>query len=224
MHVRARPSGASTSHEPLSSEPALVERMLRRDESAWAEFQRRYARLATACISRALGPSAQPSDVEEVHAIALAELLEDDMRKLRTFDPSRGRLSCWFGTVAKHTACNHARSLRRSSAHSALEAALEVPEGAPTPDERMELAERHALTTRLFRSLSSREIEFAALYYGEELPAQQIADQLQISIKTVYTRRFRIQSRLGSVLAQEDLGVASPLSTPARAAQERMAA
>src|SRR5262245_33012948 len=85
-------------------EAALLQGALQRDRLAWREFMRRYEPVARQRISRVLASrkSAHSSAViDEVMSDFYLRLLDDDMRKLRKFDPSRGAaLRTWLAMVA----------------------------------------------------------------------------------------------------------------------------
>jgi RNA polymerase sigma-70 factor, ECF subfamily len=51
--------------------------------------------------------------------------------------------------------------------------------------------------------LSARDREFMQLYFGLGLEPQQVASKMGISIKTVYTKRHKIQARLESLLERQ---------------------
>ena len=44
-----------------------------------------------------------------------------------------------------------------------------------------------------------------ALYFGEGLEPEQIAERMHISVKTVYSKKHKIQSRLEAMLSQAQL-------------------
>src|SRR5687768_2381327 len=81
------------------TERQLLRRVLVQEEKAWAEPIRRYRALVYRCITRVLGkygPMFTSGDVDEVYADVLMNLLRDDMRKLRMYNPARGtKLGSW---------------------------------------------------------------------------------------------------------------------------------
>jgi RNA polymerase sigma-70 factor (ECF subfamily) len=50
------------------------------------------------------------------------------------------------------------------------------------------------------RELSDKDREFFALYFDEGLDVEQIAAKMQVSVKTVYTKKHKIQSRIEACL------------------------
>jgi len=53
------------------------------------------------------------------------------------------------------------------------------------------------------RDFTRKDRKFLELYYSEGLEPGQVAEQLGISVKTVYSKRHKIQGRIESLLAGE---------------------
>jgi RNA polymerase sigma-70 factor, ECF subfamily len=71
----------------------------------------------------------------------------------------------------------------------------------PDPFEVTSELERAAIAQQTLADFSEKDRTFAALYFGEGMDPQDIADRMNISVKTVYSKKHKIQSRLESVLA-----------------------
>ncbi|WP_437682914.1 RNA polymerase sigma factor [Sorangium sp. So ce131] len=188
------------------AEGVLVKEMIAGNERAWRAFHARYDRLVHRCISGVIARFSAvvgQDDIRDIHATLLVQLLSNDMRKLRTFDAERGtRLSAWIGTLAVHCAYDHLRGARRALRCAPLDdAAVELPSEAPSPQEHAERRERAALVGQVLHDFSDKDREFVALYFGEGLAPEQIAERMQISVKTVYTKKHKIQSRLEAMLS-----------------------
>jgi RNA polymerase sigma-70 factor (ECF subfamily) len=65
--------------------------------------------------------------------------------------------------------------------------------------------ERAACVATLLAGFSDKDREFVTLYYGEGLSPEQIADRMNISVKTVYSKKHKIRSRLELLLGAEQL-------------------
>lgn len=175
-------------------------RMLLRDAFAWREFQRRFDRLIFRCIHRVVRRSARPmgsEDVREIHATFLLELMSRDMHRLRSFCPERGsQLGSWVGMLATNTARDYLRAMGRQPSHMELVEAEHVssPERLPSEwvTDRQRLAEIHEVV----ESFSSRDRDFVRLSFLDELEPEEIAERMQISVKTVYSKKHKIQQRL----------------------------
>lgn len=182
----------------------LVAGLLDNETWAWKEFQRRYDRLIHRCITkvtRRFGRIVGQDDVRDIYASLYLSLVTQNRRKLRTYDPLRGnRFSSWIGLLAINCAYDYLRSLRREPHTGSLAEAAELACGLPDPYEHAALNQRAKLATDVLGSFSQKDRTFATLYFGEELDPSEIASRMKISVKTVYSKKHKIQSRLESVL------------------------
>lgn len=195
----------SVRREPRSwSETELLERLLESDPSAWRELNHRYARLVTSCIQRVVGRFAKRISVdavEEIYAIFSLKLLANDKLKLRSFEPSRGnKLGTWLGMLATHCAYDYLRSVRREPSAVCLTEAETLSSDSQDPCETAMLSERAQLVRDLLADFSDRDRQFVTLYYQDGLSPERVAEQLGISVKTVYSKKHKIQRKLSEIV------------------------
>jgi RNA polymerase sigma-70 factor (ECF subfamily) len=190
-------------NEIADEEARLVAAMVANEPIAWREFQRKYDRLILRCITKVTKRFASVSqeDVREIYAQLIVSLLANDKNKLRTFDPERGnRFSSWIGLLAIHCAYDHLRAIRREPQKEALAEASDLAAELPDPYEQTAQRERADIAARVLEGFSERDRTFAALYFGEGMAPDQIAEKMNISVKTVYSKKHKIQSRLEAML------------------------
>jgi RNA polymerase sigma-70 factor (ECF subfamily) len=186
----------------IQDQARLVTEMLAGSRQAWGTFHARYDGIIARCIGRA-APRLGREDVREINATLLVQLCANDMGKLRGFDPARGvKLGTWVGMLAGHCAIDHMRSRRREPRRAPLDEADEVLAEVPTPYDLLDRKERLATACAVIGELSDKDQEFFALYFDEELDVEQIAARMQVSVKTVYTKKHKIQSRIEARLAE----------------------
>jgi RNA polymerase sigma-70 factor (ECF subfamily) len=182
------------------SDEQLLARMVKNQPLAWREFERRYDRLIDRCIlkvTRRFSSVVSQDDVREIGATLRLSLLANDMHKLRTFDPERGnRFSSWIGLLAINCAYDYLRSVRREPGKAALTEATDLASEMPDPFEAVVQRQRARIAQTLLESFSARDRAFAALYFGEGLDPVAIAARMKISVKTVYSKKHKIQARL----------------------------
>ena len=204
----------SPSFCPLSTpdpgdEGSFVQRLLADDPVAWHTFHVRYSRLIYRCISRVTARFAallSPEDVREVYGLLHIQLLANDKHRLRSFQPGRGnRLGSWIGMLAIHSAYDYLRALRREAPRTCLSAAEAVGTESSDPYEDYLMQERARTVAAMLQELSAKDREFVTLYYGEGLEPEQIAKRMEISVKTVYSKKHKIRSRLETLLVQQQL-------------------
>lgn len=186
----------------------LVQRLLANDSAAWNEFSTRYGRLMLSCIARVTSRFGRvsPDDVAEIYAGLCLQLLSNDKHKLRSFEPGRGtRLGSWLGLLATHAAYDFLRSVRRTPRLDDLSVAETIAVDHPDPSEATLQQERARLFERVLAKLTPKDREFVELYYVQGLEPEDVARVMGISVKTVYTKKHKLQGRLESLLAHDSL-------------------
>jgi RNA polymerase sigma-70 factor (ECF subfamily) len=199
---------ARTALPPADADRTLVAALLADDAAAWREFRRRYDRLALSCIRKATARFAAVSsdDVRDIHGQWCLSLLVCHKAKLRAFDPARGaRLSTYVGMLARHCAYDWLGVRRREPHREDLACAAALPGLVPDPFDAALQNERAAVASRLLRVFSARDQEFAALYFAGT-DAHDIARLMRVSVKSVYSKKHKIQARLESIVAREQDG------------------
>jgi RNA polymerase sigma-70 factor, ECF subfamily len=203
---RASHSGKTSKSAEIESDMELLTQMIANKPRAWREFQTRYERLIHRCIlkvTRRFSSIVSQDDVREIHAQLLVSLLANDKHKLRTFDPTRGnRFSSWVGLLAINCAYDYLRSLKREPNKAALSEALDLVCDLPDPFDQASNKQRAEIAAKMLADFSDKDRDFAALYFGEGMEPNEIAVRMNISVKTVYSKKHKIQSRLESFLAE----------------------
>ncbi len=186
------------------SETELLARMLQREAVAWCEFHRRYDRLIYRCIHKVTGRfpgSITTEDVREIYAMFLLSLNRRNMHKLRTFDAGRGnKLSSWVGMLATNCAWDYLRGVARQPQCTTLADAEQIGCPATDPYEDLLEKERWAVVNDVLSSFSKKDRAFVRLYYVDGLTPEEVADEMGISVKTVYSKKHKIRCRLEKAL------------------------
>ncbi len=183
-----------------TTDEALLEEVLRRREVAFGELLRRYRGLLFRCITRITGRYERvlgSEDTDEIFAEVCLALWADDLRRLRAYDPARGmKLGSWLGLIATHATYDFLRRVARRPPHDDLERLPERTADEPTALDRLIVDERRGALGALTDELSRRDRDFVALYFGSEHEPEEVAQKLGISVKTVYSKKNKITSRL----------------------------
>jgi RNA polymerase sigma-70 factor (ECF subfamily) len=186
-------------------EAELIGGLLLGSDRSWREFHSRYDRLIYRCITKVTSRFAFVShdDIREIYATLLLQLLSNDMHKLRTYDAARGsRFSSWIGLLAVNAAYDHLRTQRREPNRAPVSEAEALGSEEPSPLEVVERRERSAQLEALLQTFSAKDREFVSLYFGEGLDAEVVAERMRISVKTVYSKKHKIRTRLEAMLAE----------------------
>lgn len=201
-----RGDSPEVSDASFSSDEALVAALIDGDDNAWRELHARYGTLMRQCIARVMPRGASSEDIQEVFAMLSMQLIANDKHRLRMFDPTRGlRLRSWIALLATHCARDYVRSSRRDREREPLSSAEDLPCDFPSPLDLAERRERAAILASALGTLTVRDRELVSLYLGEELAPEQIAQRMQISVKTVYSKAYKIKARLSAMLSEAKL-------------------
>ena len=198
------PDAVSTLSPSAWSETELLDYLLASHPAAWRELNQRYARLITSCIQRVVARFARrvsADAIEEIYATFSLKLLANDKHKLRSFEPSRGnKLGTWLGMLATHCAYDYLRSVRREPSAVCLTEAEALSSEYQDPCETAMLSERAKLVTELLADFSDKDRQFVTLYFQDGLSPEHVAERLGISVKTVYSKKHKIQRKLCAIV------------------------
>jgi len=204
-----RPTEGQELSTDAVAEQELLSGMIADQEDAWREFNARYSRLIYRCITRVTARFSAvlgTDDVREIYAMLCVQLLANDKRKLRSFEPGRGnKLGSWIGMLAIHSAYDYLRGIKREPKRGCISEAEDLTSDLPDPHDVCVLREQVGIVSDILVEFSEKDREFITLYYGEGLEPEMIADRMGISVKTVYSKKHKIRSRLEALLVQRKL-------------------
>lgn len=199
----------------------LLRHVLRSEARGWAELVRRFRPLIFRCITKVTlkyAPSLGNADLDEIYADVMMQLVRDDMHKLRIYNPARGtKLGSWIGMISVNAAYDFLRSAGRRPLLDKIDGALDPHEECDrTPLDQLIEKERWSHLNGLLANFTAKDRTFVELYYQKGLEADEIAAEMQISLKTVYSKKHKIRAHLVRCLNQ--LAGDSPIADLAAAA------
>lgn len=190
------------------AEARLLAALLSGEEAAWRDFHERYSgpmRRAISAVRSRFPRLMTLEDVSDIHAELCLQLLGDDMRRLRQFEPARGiPLRAWLDVLARNAAYSFLRGRRSQPECRALDD--DLADNEPSIEENADpfaicsARERIRVVASLIADLPPRDQEFAALHYYEGLDPAETAERLGICLSTVYSKKHKIRARIGSLL------------------------
>jgi RNA polymerase sigma-70 factor (ECF subfamily) len=169
-------------------------------EQAWQAFHARYQEvILTWCRRREL-PCAWAEDLTQEIWLKL-------LREIRSYNPAKGRLRSWLKTVVNNTLTDFWRRQQGKPERGGVggTAFLEQVASLVSPEAADELSvaiERQANTTaaEVLARVRARlhETTWQAFYQTlvERRPAREVAQELGISISTVYKDTYRVKQML----------------------------
>jgi RNA polymerase sigma-70 factor, ECF subfamily len=185
----------------------LLKWVLRSDARGWAELVRRYRPLIYRCITKVTlkyAPSLGSADLDEIYADVMMQLVRDDMHKLRIYNPARGtKLGSWIGMISVNAAYDFLRSAGRRPLLDKVDGNLDPHEEVDrTPLDQLIEKERWTHLNGLLADFTEKDRTFVELYYKQGMEADEIAAEMQISLKTVYSKKHKIRAHLVRCLGQ----------------------
>jgi RNA polymerase sigma-70 factor, ECF subfamily len=199
---------AVSSYE-TASELELVQALIENHAEAWEALTLRYGRLMQSCIQRVttrFSAVVQKDDASEIYSMLFVQLLANERGKLRSFAPERGcKLGTYLGLLATHTAYDFLRSIRKIPHATGLAEAETLSGEGPDPADITLQHEQLSRVQEVLSEFSRKDREFVMLYFAEGLEADEVARRMGISVKTVYSKKHKIQRRLASLLGEQPL-------------------
>jgi len=171
-------------------------------------FFLRYSQVVEARVRQILrraGRWISEDDVQDTVSEIWLSLFEDDMRSLRRFDPGRQiKVATWVGLLARNKTIDKLRTshLGRTVSIDDGTATREPPCCRPLPVEQVEQREERELALQALAELSQEERRFMNAWYVEDRQPEELADEFNIAIGTVYSRRFKIQAKLAKAIGR----------------------
>jgi RNA polymerase sigma-70 factor (ECF subfamily) len=195
----------------------LLLRVVAREPAAFDTFFIRFENLVYACVMRSFRQSGvrfQDADVADVVAEVWLGVVANGFRKLRQYRIDRGAaVSTWIGIITASIARDHVRAARRRRSEPVAEDTLErLSPLAPCMHAELLRREERRILDEAMRTLSERDRRFAQLYYGRGLSPRHVADELGVSVATVYSKTAKLRSRLARTVRR------SPRRRPSSAA------
>jgi len=203
------------------SDRELLKFVLRSDARGWAELIRRFRPLIYRCITKVTlkyAPTLSSADLDEIYADVMMQLVREDMHKLRIYNPARGtKLGSWIGMISINAAYDFLRSAGRRPMLDKVDGNLDPHEECDrTPLDELIEKERWDHLNELLSDFTDKDRHFVELYYQKGMEADEIAAEMQISLKTVYSKKHKIRAHL--VRCLQNITGDSPIADLASAA------
>jgi RNA polymerase sigma-70 factor (ECF subfamily) len=193
----------------------LLRCVLRSDARGWAELVRRYRPLIYRCITKVTlkyAPMLSGADIDEIYAEVMMQLVRENMRKLRIYNPARGtKLGSWIGMISVNAAYDFLRGAGRRPVLDKVDGTIDPHDECDrTPLDQLIEKERWEHLNTLLSEFTDKDRTFVELYYQKGMEADEIAAEMQISLKTVYSKKHKIRAHL--VRCLERLAGDSPIA------------
>lgn len=170
----------------------LIQGMQNRQPGAMEDFQTAFTPMLRYIIAPILTDT---RDAEE----CLSDVLLQAWNAIAAYDPARASLSTWLTCLARNAALNRRRSNERRREGDPLDDS--TPDGRASPEQALINEEQAQSLWRAVGRLgrTDRELFLRKYYYYQ--PTAQISAELDLTVRSVEGRLYRIRKRL-----QKELG------------------
>jgi RNA polymerase sigma factor (sigma-70 family) len=134
-----------------------------------------------------------------------AAIFERIFNRLGDYCPQRGPFGAWLFTIARGIVSHHLRS-ECANRWFPLDDISEIPDGSPTPEERMISSEAKNNLLAALSYLSDRDRDLLSLKFAARLTNRRIAEITGLSDNNVGTILYRTIHKLRAVLEQREPG------------------
>jgi RNA polymerase sigma factor (sigma-70 family) len=158
-----------------------------------------------ACLLRGYG--ADRTEIEELCQQIAFLLMEDDCRRLRSFQ-QRSALTTWLHTVVGRHVAHHLQKQNKTQRLDEMSVDLFVCE--PDQEEKMILGERRRALLLALEKLSERERQLFTLLYEEGLKPPDVAKEMRIQPDSVRRRKHALIKKLRELVREQSVGQKNP--------------
>ncbi len=183
---------ARTPADDAPTNAGLIARAARGEESAFIALVGRLRGPALRLAARVLD---DPAEAEDAVQAALVKL----WRKADSYRPELGSVEGWFARIVVNSCLDRRRMIRPAAP---LEAAGDLADEQPGPDEVADTADRARRTRNAIARLSPRQRAAILLFYGEEQSTAEVAQALETSLKAVEGLLARARADLARMLGE----------------------
>jgi RNA polymerase sigma-70 factor (ECF subfamily) len=180
---------------PAAVNQALLERVARGDQSAFAELYDRLAPRVFGLVKRLLVDHAQSEEVTQ-------EIFLEIWQTAPRFDANRGAATTWILTMAHRRAVDRVRASQASRDRDHRIGIRDHAVGYDTVAESIEVSIEHERVQRAMSRLTELQRQAVSLAYYGGYSHSEIAALLSVPIGTVKTRL-----RDGMIRLRDELGV-----------------
>jgi RNA polymerase sigma factor (sigma-70 family) len=170
--------------------------------TALVENSRAPIRKAVRIACRKYKYNATPEEIEDFTEQIIVLLLEDDCRKLRTYDSSQATFPTWLQQVVNHDV---SRQLQKNHPAESLDDYLLTLSYAPKQEKELLRKEQRALLDKAIDNLSLHDQRIARLKL-RDVPNEEIAQELNIKAASVGREWRVIKTKLAQIVAQNMRG------------------
>lgn len=196
------------------SEKELLNACIVGNKEAWDAFVEKYTNLIYHTINKTLKTYYADhlyQDSSDIHNNVFLSLMENNYRKLRLYEGRNGcTVSSWLMVVTSNFTLNVIKKQKQhipieDNTTDNMDVIEKVSNPQQRPDEELSEKEYGEVFKELINDLNANDMLFLKLYYEQELPPEEIAEILNLTVSTVYSKKNRIREKLIKIAKKKNL-------------------
>ncbi len=192
-----------------SDDFSLLKECISGKKEAWDTFVNRFSKLIYYSINKTLKLhtcNMEQEDVGDIYNSIFLSFIENNYKKLRQFEGREGcTLPSWIRLITIRHTIDFLRSQKR---HISIDGDSDevrplidtLQDNKASVDELIELTETERIIKESIETLPSSDQLFMKLYYEKELPPEEIASIMNVSVNTIYSKKNRIREKIKKTL------------------------
>mgnify|MGYP003488164261 FL=1 len=195
------------------SEKELLKECVQENKEAWNTFVERYSNLIYHTINKTLKTYHADhlyQDSSDIHNNVFLSLMENNYRKLRQY---KGRNGCTVSSCLMVVTSNFTLNfIKKQKQHIPIEDnnadninVIKNISISQQPDEELSEKEYREVFKELINDLNANDMLFLKLYYEKELSPEEIAEILNLTVSTVYSKKNRIREKLQKISKKRNI-------------------
>lgn len=197
------------------SEKDLLTACIQGDKNAWDVFVEKYTDLVYHTIHKTLKMYYSDflyQELEDIHNSIFLSLIDNDYKKLKQYKGINGcTVSSWIMIITTNTTLNFIK--KGNKTHISLNDTPEeskalidtIPDLKPSVIEQITESEQATLLGELMEGLNSNDRLFLKYYYEEELPPEEIAKIMNLTVSAIYSKKSRIIDKLQQIVKKKKI-------------------
>ncbi len=151
-------------------------------------------------------------DLEDIHNSIFLSLIDDDYKKIRQYKGINGcTVSSWIMIISTNTTLNLMK--KRNKPDTSIDDSSEenkaiidtVADPQPSVIEQIAESEQAELLEKLMEGLNPNDRLFLKYYYEDELPPEEIAEIMNLSVSAIYSKKSRIIDKLQKITKKKKI-------------------
>ena len=176
------------------AEAELLRKVQQKDEDAFAELVEIYQTPVYNLCYRMLGSAEEAED-------AAQESFWRAYQAINRYDPTRSFIT-WLLSIAAHYCIDLQRKRKLPVLEIDGEEEFEIPDRAMEPEKMLSNKQEKEMITGMLKKISETDRAVIILRYWQEMPEEEIAKSLSLTISAVKSRLHRARLQLAKLMLE----------------------